>query len=279
MLPDASPQFLGSPSRQAGCVLDRHRNRVKILLAFLRARRDRAKEKRFAMVKILLSLSNLLTPMDQENVPRKRLRHRRLTFSVGDGGVTVVGVGSAGFDRQDEFVFVRVRRLRHDQIGLQLLGFVFRGNNVMVKKKSKDATHSKVDRAYHRLLSPLSPSPICTLPLLEQLRRAISRSKLSLSELARRTGLDKGHLSRFINGKKDLTLAAADKIAQEINWPVEAPRYVILNVSNFRGQLCELGFDRHGVGGFDFWEAKKISQVRDWSSLAEEIVRCLGDND
>jgi len=149
----------------------------------------------------------------------------------------------------------------------------------MAKKKSERAHGSKMDRVYYRLLSPLAPAPISPLPLSEGLRRAISRSNHSLSDLARHTGLDKGNLSRFLNGKGSLSLAAADKIAQAINWPVEVPRYVILNVSRFRGQLCELSFSRHGVGGFDFWEATKISQEKRWSELAQEIVRCLGDND
>ena len=97
----------------------------------------------------------------------------------------------------------------------------------MASKKSERANDSKMDRACYRLLSPLAPAPISPVPLSEGLRRAISRSNLSLTDLARHAGLDKGNLSRFLNGKGSLSLAAADKIAQAINWPVEMPHTAI----------------------------------------------------
>jgi transcriptional regulator with XRE-family HTH domain len=60
--------------------------------------------------------------------------------------------------------------------------------------------------------------------LSEQLRQAIRDDGRSLSELARRTGLDVPRLSRFVHGRRRLTLAAVDALAQELGaklmWPV-----------------------------------------------------------
>jgi plasmid maintenance system antidote protein VapI len=49
--------------------------------------------------------------------------------------------------------------------------------------------------------------------LAEILRDAIKRSNLSLGELARRADLNKPTLSRFINGKRDLSLRLATRLA------------------------------------------------------------------
>jgi len=45
-----------------------------------------------------------------------------------------------------------------------------------------------------------------------QIRRAIRESGLPLNQLATRCGVDRGRLSRFVRGERDLTLAAADRL-------------------------------------------------------------------
>lgn len=49
----------------------------------------------------------------------------------------------------------------------------------------------------------------------EQLREAIRASEISLKELARRTGVDDGVLSRFMRGERSLTLDSVDKLGSE----------------------------------------------------------------
>lgn len=45
------------------------------------------------------------------------------------------------------------------------------------------------------------------------LRRSITDSGLSLSEIARRSGVDKGALSRFMSSKGGLTLESIERLA------------------------------------------------------------------
>ena len=49
-------------------------------------------------------------------------------------------------------------------------------------------------------------------PLADRFRRSIQASGLSLSELARRSGVDHSRLSRFVRGERDLTLDAVDRL-------------------------------------------------------------------
>ncbi len=52
--------------------------------------------------------------------------------------------------------------------------------------------------------------------LAEQLRQEIRRVGLSLNELERRTGVSHAVLSRFLSGKRTLTLPVAGKLAEAL---------------------------------------------------------------
>jgi plasmid maintenance system antidote protein VapI len=47
----------------------------------------------------------------------------------------------------------------------------------------------------------------------ETLRKAIERSKQSQTEIANATGIPRPHLCAFINGKRGISMANADKLA------------------------------------------------------------------
>lgn len=49
-------------------------------------------------------------------------------------------------------------------------------------------------------------------PLIDMLRKAIEDCGVSLNELGRQTGIDNSRLSRFMTGKRDLSLAAAQQL-------------------------------------------------------------------
>ena len=59
--------------------------------------------------------------------------------------------------------------------------------------------------------------------LSEQLRQAIRDDGRTLGRLARATGVDTPRLSRFVRGRRRLTLPAVDAIARELGarlvWP------------------------------------------------------------
>lgn len=48
------------------------------------------------------------------------------------------------------------------------------------------------------------------------LREAIEASGLALTELQRRTGVDRSQLSRFLRGERSLTLRSMDALAAEL---------------------------------------------------------------
>jgi transcriptional regulator with XRE-family HTH domain len=50
----------------------------------------------------------------------------------------------------------------------------------------------------------------------DQLRQAIAAAEISLCELARRIGLDKGGLSRFMHRKSGLSVPNIDRIGREL---------------------------------------------------------------
>src|SRR5262245_51144391 len=50
--------------------------------------------------------------------------------------------------------------------------------------------------------------------LVEQLREAIRQSGQSLNQIARASGVGSDRLSRFMTGKRDLTLEAAEKLCR-----------------------------------------------------------------
>jgi plasmid maintenance system antidote protein VapI len=56
-----------------------------------------------------------------------------------------------------------------------------------------------------------------TTTISEQLREEISTSKLSPYELAEASGVDRSVLSRFLTGKRSLTLDTVDKLAAVLN--------------------------------------------------------------
>jgi transcriptional regulator with XRE-family HTH domain len=51
-----------------------------------------------------------------------------------------------------------------------------------------------------------------SLPLVEDLRRAVREAGVSLSELGRQAGVSQPQLSRFVSGERTLTLPAAARV-------------------------------------------------------------------
>jgi len=56
----------------------------------------------------------------------------------------------------------------------------------------------------------------------EQLRDRITTSQLSPYELAEASGVDRSVLSRFLTGKRSLTLDTVDKLAEVLKLQLEA---------------------------------------------------------
>lgn len=52
--------------------------------------------------------------------------------------------------------------------------------------------------------------------IVEALREAIEKSELNKTQLAELSGVDKGQISRFVKGKRTLTLKSAEKIAEAL---------------------------------------------------------------
>jgi plasmid maintenance system antidote protein VapI len=55
----------------------------------------------------------------------------------------------------------------------------------------------------------------------EQLRDLIAKSDLSAYELAEASGVDRSVLSRFINGKRSITLDTVDRLAEVLKLRLE----------------------------------------------------------
>jgi len=55
----------------------------------------------------------------------------------------------------------------------------------------------------------------------EQLREAIGKSSLSPYELAEASGVDRSVLSRFLNGKRSITLDTVDRLAEVLKLRLE----------------------------------------------------------
>lgn len=49
---------------------------------------------------------------------------------------------------------------------------------------------------------------------MDTLRQAIEGSGLNITELSRKSKVDKGQISRFVNEERTLTLESAEKIAE-----------------------------------------------------------------
>ncbi len=50
--------------------------------------------------------------------------------------------------------------------------------------------------------------------IVDTLRQAIEGSGLNITELSRKSKVDKGQISRFVNEERTLTLESAEKIAE-----------------------------------------------------------------
>ena len=65
------------------------------------------------------------------------------------------------------------------------------------------------------------------VPLADALRTAVLDSRLSYNELARRTGLDQGQISRYMAGQRDLTVAAASVLCLLLGYELAHTRPVL----------------------------------------------------
>jgi transcriptional regulator with XRE-family HTH domain len=54
-------------------------------------------------------------------------------------------------------------------------------------------------------------------PIAEQLRKAIKRSSKSRYRISQESGIDQGALSRFVNRKRDLSLASVDAVCRVLD--------------------------------------------------------------
>jgi transcriptional regulator with XRE-family HTH domain len=59
--------------------------------------------------------------------------------------------------------------------------------------------------------------------LADQLRRAIGGCGMSLNQLAKATGVNKGQLSRFMRNERSLTLPAAAKLCAHLGLYLTGP--------------------------------------------------------
>lgn len=53
------------------------------------------------------------------------------------------------------------------------------------------------------------------------LREGIENSGFNLNQLSTLSGVDKGQISRFLNGKRTLTLESAEKIAKALGFELK----------------------------------------------------------
>ena len=60
--------------------------------------------------------------------------------------------------------------------------------------------------------------------LTDQLRAAVADSGMTLSDLARATGVDKSALSRFVNGERGLSMEALDAIGEHLRLRIVADK-------------------------------------------------------
>lgn len=60
--------------------------------------------------------------------------------------------------------------------------------------------------------------------LTDQLRAAVAGSAMTLSDLARATGVDKSALSRFVNGERGLSMEALDAIGERLRLRIVADK-------------------------------------------------------
>jgi hypothetical protein len=54
------------------------------------------------------------------------------------------------------------------------------------------------------------------LDVVDQLKRAIAQDDRSFNRLGRDAGIDPGQISRFVRGKRDLTLSAAGRVCRAL---------------------------------------------------------------
>jgi transcriptional regulator with XRE-family HTH domain len=52
--------------------------------------------------------------------------------------------------------------------------------------------------------------------MVELIQQAVRASGVSYNEVARRAGLDSGQVSRFMTGRRDLTLSAASRLCDAL---------------------------------------------------------------
>ena len=62
------------------------------------------------------------------------------------------------------------------------------------------------------------------LTLSEEIRQVLAESPISRYQLAKRTGISEGQLSRFLHGQQGVTLANLDILARELGIHIAAPK-------------------------------------------------------
>ena len=108
-------------------------------------------------------------------------------------------------------------------------------------------------------------------------RRKLEGSRISLAELARRCEVDVGQLSRFLNGKRSLTLDSVDRLARYIEWPskIPAPEYILVNLSPARSIVAERGALSPDVPSWEYNSLCGRKRLR-WLQATEELGRLYG---
>ena len=115
----------------------------------------------------------------------------------------------------------------------------------------------------------------------ESLRLAVSlnlqRSKTSLAELARRSEVDVAQLSRFMRGKRSLTLDSVDRLARYLGWPskIPAPEYILVKMSPERCIVAKRGVPSPDVPSWEYNSLCGRKRLR-WLQATEELSRRYG---
>jgi transcriptional regulator with XRE-family HTH domain len=114
-----------------------------------------------------------------------------------------------------------------------------------------------------------------SLRLAVKLKR--QHSKMTLAELARRSEVDVGQLSRFMRGERSLHLDTVDRLARYLGWPpkIPAPEYIVVNMSPERSIVAKRGPRAPDVPSWEYESLCGRKRLR-WPIAHEELNRLYG---